>query len=147
MLNVKHLTLLKPNNFKRQEFLPIFFCNLLSHFSLILTKICFSIECKWLYGASPNINRVMTAFSSQPLKKWIFVDFFVKVPPAPPPPQEESKCKNAKFLQWILKDDDVYLKKKSQNLKFVGILSWSKIYFTQHAVIAIWRHSAKMVKS
>ena len=27
------------------------------------------------------------------------------------PPQEELKCKNAQFLQWILKDDDVYFKK------------------------------------
>ena len=27
------------------------------------------------------------------------------------PPQEESKCKNAQFLQWILKDDDVYFQK------------------------------------
>ena len=26
-------------------------------------------------------------------------------------PQEELKCKNAQFLQWILKDDDVYFKK------------------------------------
>ena len=26
-------------------------------------------------------------------------------------PQEESKCKNAQFLQWILKDDDVYFQK------------------------------------
>ena len=26
-------------------------------------------------------------------------------------PQEKSKCKNAHFLQWILKDDDVYIKK------------------------------------
>ena len=26
-------------------------------------------------------------------------------------PQEESKCKNAQFLQWNLKDDDVYFKK------------------------------------
>ena len=29
----------------------------------------------------------------------------------PPPPQEESKCKNAEFLQWTLKDDDVYFQK------------------------------------
>ena len=59
----------------------------------------------------------MVIFFPQPLKKLIFVDFFVKVTP-----QEESKCKNAQFLQWILKDDDVYIK-KSQNLKFEGILS------------------------
>ena len=34
-----------------------------------------------------------------------FLDFFVKVTP-----QEESKCKNAQFLQLILKYDDVYFK-------------------------------------
>ena len=39
----------------------------------------------------------------------------------PPHPQEESKCKNAQFLQWILKDEDVYFKKKIQHLKFGGI--------------------------
>ena len=27
------------------------------------------------------------------------------------PPQEESKSENAQFLQWILKDDDVYFQK------------------------------------
>ena len=29
-----------------------------------------------------------------------------------PLPQEESKCKNAQYLQWILNDDDVYFQKK-----------------------------------
>ena len=48
----------------------------------------------------------MAVFSPQPPKKWIFVDFVAKVTP-----QEESKCKNAPFLQWILKDDDVYFQK------------------------------------
>ena len=48
----------------------------------------------------------MAIFSPQPLKKWIFLDFFCQSEP----PQEESKCKNAQFLQWILKDD-VYFKK------------------------------------
>ena len=48
----------------------------------------------------------MAAFSPQPLKNDFFLEFFVKVTP-----QEESKCKNAQFLQWILKYDDVYFKK------------------------------------
>ena len=48
----------------------------------------------------------MAVFSPQPLKKWFFLDFFAKVTP-----QEESKCKNAQFLQRVLKDDDVYFKK------------------------------------
>ena len=39
-----------------------------------------------------------------------FLGFFRQSDP-PPPPQEESKCKNAQFLQWILKDDDVYIQK------------------------------------
>ena len=52
----------------------------------------------------------MAVFSPQPLKNLIFCIFFVKVTP-PPPPQEKSKYKNAQFLQWILKDDDVYFKK------------------------------------
>ena len=52
----------------------------------------------------------MAVFSPQPPKKWIFWDFFRQ---SDPPPQEESKCKNAPFLQWILKDDDVYFKKNT----------------------------------
>ena len=43
----------------------------------------------------------MAVFSSQPLKNDFFY-FFAKVTP-----QEESKCKNAQFLQ----DDDIYFKK------------------------------------
>ena len=50
----------------------------------------------------------MAVFSPQPLKKWILLDFFRQ---SDPPPQEESKCKNVQFLQWILKDDDVYFQK------------------------------------
>ena len=37
-----------------------------------------------------------------------FFGFFRQNDPPPPPLQEESKFKNAQFLQWILKDDDVY---------------------------------------
>ena len=47
----------------------------------------------------------MAVFSPQPLKGDFFY-FFVKVTP-----QEESKYKNAQFLQRILKDDDVYFLK------------------------------------
>ena len=71
----------------------------------------------------------MAVLSPQPLKTLIFLQFFVKVTPPPPPPpppqeesQEESKYKNVQFLQWILKDDDVYFQ-KLQHLKFGGILS------------------------
>ena len=56
MLKVKHLTHFKPKNSKKAriftkvarkiELWSIFFCNLVSRFSLILTKIWFSIERK-----------------------------------------------------------------------------------------------------
>ena len=85
MLKVKNLTLLSQKNEKRREFWP----RLQPNFAF------------WLI-----INRVMAIFSPQPLKKWFWGDFFVEVTP-----QEESKCKNAQFLQWILKDDDVYFQK------------------------------------
>ena len=49
----------------------------------------------------------MAIFSPQPLKKWIILDFFRQNDAI----QEESKCKYVQFLQWILKDDDVYFKK------------------------------------
>ena len=49
----------------------------------------------------------MAVFFPQPLKNFFFfIYLFVKFTP-----QEESKCKNAQFLQWILKDDEVYFKK------------------------------------
>ena len=48
----------------------------------------------------------MAVFSPQTLKSEFVSYIFVKVTR-----QEESKCKNAQFLQWILKDDDVYFKK------------------------------------
>ena len=50
----------------------------------------------------------MAVYSPQPLKKLISLDFFRQSDPLP---QEKSKCKNAQFLQWILKEDDVYFKK------------------------------------
>ena len=45
----------------------------------------------------------MAVFSPQPLENDFFLNFSSKWPP-----QEESKCKNVQFLQWILKDDNVY---------------------------------------
>ena len=82
----------------------------------------------------------MVIFSPQPLKKWIFLDFFVKVTP-----QEESKCKNAQFLQWILKEDDVYFQKNQRNLNLRGFFHNEKYrVFTQHAAVAVMLHSATM---
>ena len=116
MLKVKYLTLFKPKmekggNFdqgcKKNPALLDFFCNPVSRFSLILTKIWFSIECKWFQGANSNIKRVMTVFSPTTSQKMIF---FKKIS-SKWPPQEESKCKNAQFLQWILKGGVVYFQK------------------------------------
>ena len=54
MLKVKHLTLFKPKNLNKAGIFTKVarkieknFGNLVSRFSLILTKISFSIECKW----------------------------------------------------------------------------------------------------
>ena len=84
---------------KKNRTLLDFCCNVVSRFSLILTKIWFSIECKYFYGANINMIRVMAVFSPQLIKKMIFFYLFAIVTP-----QEESKRKNAQFLQWFLKD-------------------------------------------
>ena len=55
----------------------------------------------------------MGVLSLQPLKSDL--KRIVKV--TPPSPQEEPKCKNAQFLEYILKDDDVYFQ-QLQHLKF-----------------------------
>ena len=68
------------------------------------------------------------------------MDFFVKVTP-----QEESKCKNAQFLQWILQDDDVYFKKNQRILNLREFFHKGKYrVFTLHAAVAVMRHSATM---
>ena len=63
-----------------------------------------------ILGANPNIKRVMAVFSPQPLKNDFFLKFSSKWPP-----QDESKCKNAQFLQWILKGDVVYFQKITES--------------------------------
>ena len=84
----------------------------------------------------------MAVLSPQPLKKWRFLDFFFKVTPTP---QEESKCKDAQFLQWILKDDDAYFKKNHSILNSREFFHCEKYRdFTQHAAAAILRHWATM---
>ena len=84
----------KPKNWKKAGI----FTNLVSRFSLILTKIWFSIECKWFYGTNLNINRVMAVFSPQPLKKWFFFwNFFAKVTHPPPPHPPGRVKKNVKM--------------------------------------------------
>ena len=49
----------------------------------------------------------MAVFSQQPLKNWIFWIFFRQSDP----PRKSQNVKNEQFLQWILKDDDVYFQK------------------------------------
>ena len=85
----------------------------------------------------------MTVFSPRPLQSDFWGDFVVKLPPPLPP--EESKCKNAQFLQCILKDGDVYFKKSH------SILNWEEFFhnekyrgFPQHAATTILRHWATM---
>ena len=56
-----------------------------------------------ILGRNPITNPVMAIFSPQPLQKWSYFLLFRQ--------SEESKCKNAQFLQCILKDDVVYFKK------------------------------------
>ena len=60
-----------------------------------------------------NSSRVLTLilieyghFLPTTSEKVIFIGFFRQSDP-----QKESKCKNVQFLQWILKDDDVYFQK------------------------------------
>ena len=61
------------------------------------------------------------------------------------PPQEESKCKNVQFLQWILKDDDVYFKKNYSILNLGEFFHGEKYrVFTQYAAGTILRHWATM---
>ena len=88
----------------------------------------------------------MAIFSPQPLKRWFFFRQSDHPPPPPPPPplQEESKCTNAQFLQWILKDD-VYFKKNYSILN-LGEFFQSEKYrvFTQYAAATILRHWATM---
>ena len=52
----------------------------------------------------------MVVFSPQPVKKCFFLHFVAKMTP-PPPPGRVNMYKNEQFLQWILKDDDVYFQK------------------------------------
>ena len=60
----------------------------------------------------------MVIFSPQPLKKWFFLDFFVKV--APPRNSQNAKMRN--FCNGFYKMMMSTLK-KLQNLKFEGIIS------------------------
>ena len=124
MLKVKNLTLFKQKKLKRREFLPRLLCS-----------IFFTTYCRVLAWFEPNFCSLSNASNFRALALILFDlwpfsphnlwkgDFFFRQ--SDPPPQEESKCKNAQFLHWILKDDDVYFqkKKKSQHLKFEGIIS------------------------
>ena len=71
--------------------------------------------------------------------------FFFQSDTPTPTPQEKSKCENVQFLQWILKDDDVYFKKNIiLNLDLRELFCSEKYRLFTHAAVAIWRHSASM---
>ena len=126
MLTVKHLTLFKPKHWKKAG---IFF-----------TKVAREIElCLFFFNANINIDRVMDVFFPQPLKKCPFIFFRQS------DPQEESKCKNAQFLQWIL-NDDVYFKKITASWIWGNSFIMKNIgFFAQYAAATILRHWATMI--
>ena len=117
MLKVKYLTLFKQKNWKKAgiltkverkiELCSIFLatqCRVLAWFELKFSSLSNASN----FRALGLILIELWPFSPHnPLKKWFFFAFFRQSDP----PQEESKCKNAQFLQWILKDDDVYFQK------------------------------------
>ena len=91
---------------KKIELCSIFFVQASVAFSLILTKFS-SLSNESNFRALALLLIELWPFSPHNLwKSYLFFYFFIKVTP-----QEESKCKNAQFLRWILKDDDVYFKK------------------------------------
>ena len=96
--------------------------SLVSRFGLISTKFC-SLSNEGNFKVLVLLLIESWPYSSHNLWKSYF--FFSSKWPPPPP---KKKCKNAQFGQWILKDDDVYLK-KTQHLKFEGkgIFSWWKM--------------------
>ena len=117
MLNVKYLTLFKQKNWKKAgiltkvarkiELCSIFFatqCRVLAWFELKFSSLSNASN----FRALGLILIELWPFSPHNLSK---NDFFFCIFSAKWPPQEESKCKNAQFLQWILKDDDVYFQK------------------------------------
>ena len=116
MLKVKHLTIFKQNKWrgfwprlpKKSSSARFYFptqCRVLAWF----LKKC-SVSNASGFRALALISIELGPLSPSNLwKRGFFIFFSSKWPP--PPPQEESKCKNAQFLQWILKDDDVYFKK------------------------------------
>ena len=105
MLKVKYLTLFKQKNWKKAG---------------ILTKV--ATQCRVLAWFQPKFGSLSNASNFRALtlilsELWPFSphnlsknDFFLKFS-SKWPPQEESKCKNAQFLQWIRKGYVVYFQK------------------------------------
>ena len=103
MLKVKYLTLFKQKIEKRQEFWPRLQEKSSSAFQPKFSSLSNASD----FRAITLILSELWPFSPHNLSK---NDFFFKFS-SKWPPQEESKCKNAQFLQWILKGDVVYFKK------------------------------------
>ena len=82
----------------------------------------------------------MAIFFPQPLKKWIFLDFFVKVTP----PGGDKMLKYAIFTM----DSERWWCLLSKNQKILNLREFfhNEKYrvFTQHAAVAVMRHSATM---
>ena len=116
MLKVKYLTLFKQKNWKKAG---------------ILTKVARKIQLCWIFFATqcrvlawfkPKFGSLSNASNFRALtlilgELWPFSPHnlsksdFLKKFSSKWPPLEESKCKNAQFLQWILKGDVVYFQK------------------------------------
>ena len=116
MLKVKYLTLFKQKKWKKAG---------------ILTKVARKIQLCWIFLATqcrvlawfnPKFGSLSNASNFRALtlilsELWPFSPHnlskndFLKKFSSKWPPQEESKCKNAQFLQWILKGDVVYFQK------------------------------------
>ena len=84
----------------------------------------------------------MAIFSPQPLKKWIILDFFVKV--TPPPPRRSQNVKMRIFAM----DSERWWGLLSKNQRILNLREFfhNEKYrvFTQHAAVAVMRHSATM---
>ena len=82
----------------------------------------------------------MAIFSPQPLKKWIFLEFFVKVTPP-------GGVKMLKFAFFAM-DSERWWGLLSKNQRILNLREFfhNEKYgvFTQHAAVAVMRHSATM---
>ena len=105
-------------------------------FSLILTKTLFSIECKY---SSSYGHFLPTTFE---------IVFYLFVEVTPPPPPKKKKKKNAKMRNFCNGFWKMMMStfKKNHSILNLRVFFHIEKYgcFTQHAAVAILRHSATM---